>query len=221
MPPRNKHFHTHEPFQNDNRLILQRAEGPFGFLNPTRAHFDHSALVGSTKQPSDDTATSHESVDENGTHDKSFAESNVPAKNARFLWRSRDNRKGRHALLVQRAQAGEDAPYLTPRQTSHTKEVLKIVIMTFTYFPIWDISWLVAFVFTLGSVVWVINVCSTTTVTIITGNRRNKKLTRYRDFSPGYQSRRHQPSLKVKFTMEAASPHSLARSSSSRLGPSC
>lgn len=27
----------------------------------------------------------------------------------------------------------------------------------FTYYPVWDISWLVAFTFTLGSVVWVIN----------------------------------------------------------------
>lgn len=28
---------------------------------------------------------------------------------------------------------------------------------TFTYFPVWDISWLVAFIFTLGSCIWVMN----------------------------------------------------------------
>jgi len=35
--------------------------------------------------------------------------------------------------------------------------VLRNIWRTFTYFPVWDISWLVAFIFTLGSCVWVIN----------------------------------------------------------------
>jgi hypothetical protein len=160
MPPRNQHFHTREPFENDDRLTLHHAEGPFNFLNPTRAHFDHSGLTASSKQSAtDDLATSHESGDDiNGNAKQLRDDSDFPAKNFRFLWRSRDNRKGRHPLLVQRPTAGEGAPFLTPRRTSHPKEVLKIVIKTFTYFPVWDISWLVAFIFTWGSVVWVMNV---------------------------------------------------------------
>jgi hypothetical protein len=48
---------------------------------------------------------------------------------------------------------------MVPRRSSHPKEILKTVIKTFTHYPIWDISWLVAFIFTWGSVVWVLNVC--------------------------------------------------------------
>ncbi|KAL7954811.1 hypothetical protein V8C34DRAFT_293304 [Trichoderma compactum] len=158
MPARNRRFFSREPFDNDNRLTLQHAEGPFGFLNPTRAHFDHSALA--SKPTPDEIAEPHESGDDAETrHEqtKQAAGSNVPAKNVRFLWRSRDNRKGRHALLVQKPPPGEEAPFVTPRRTSHPREIVKTVIRTFTHYPIWDISWLVAFIFTWGSVVWVLN----------------------------------------------------------------
>ncbi|ETI26116.1 hypothetical protein G647_02893 [Cladophialophora carrionii CBS 160.54] len=156
MPPRNRHFHTREPFEGDDRLTLQRAEGPCGFLNPTRAHFQHSDPASSKTIPSDHIATSHDSVNGHRTP-KELDESNVPAKDIRFLWRSRDNRKGRHPLLVRRPLTGEEASFLTPRRTSHPREVLKTVIRTFTYYPVWDISWLVAFIFTSGSVIWVMN----------------------------------------------------------------
>ncbi|KAL6700799.1 hypothetical protein J3F84DRAFT_359266 [Trichoderma pleuroticola] len=158
MPARNRRFFSREPFDNDNRLTLQHAEGPFCFFNPTRAHFDHSALA--PKPTPDETAKSHESGNDAETrHEqtKQAADSNVPAKNVRFLWRSRDNRKGRHALLVQKPLPGEEAPFVTPRRTSDPREILKTVIRTFTHYPIWDISWLVAFIFTWGSIVWVLN----------------------------------------------------------------
>ncbi|KAL6879126.1 hypothetical protein J3F83DRAFT_725161 [Trichoderma novae-zelandiae] len=163
MPARNSRFHTREPFRHDAKLTLQHAEGPFRFLNPTRAHFDHSALS-APRFPRDETKTPRESGGDDAEaaatrHDQSkeAADSNVPAKNVRFLWRSRDNRKGRHALLVQRPLPGEDAPFMTPRRSSHPREILKTVIKTFVCYPIWDISWLVGFIFTWGSVVWVIN----------------------------------------------------------------
>ncbi|RFU75400.1 integral membrane [Trichoderma arundinaceum] len=158
MPARNRRFLTREPFRNDDRLTLQRAEGPFGFLNPTRAHFNHAEL--SSASTSGEIATPHESGDDAEVRrepPKQDTESNVPAKNVRFLWRSRDNRKGRHPLLVQEPLPGEEAPFMTPRRTSHPKEILKNIIKTFTYYPVWDISWLVAFIFTWGSVVWVLN----------------------------------------------------------------
>ncbi|KAL7922506.1 hypothetical protein ACQKWADRAFT_292643 [Trichoderma austrokoningii] len=152
MPARSRRFFTREPFRADDRLTLRHAEGPFGFLNPTRAHFDHLKLCnGSTPQESgDDADARHEPP-------KRAAESKVPVKNIRFLWRSRDNRKGRHPLLIQQSRAGEDAPFVTPRRTSHPKEIMKTILKTFICYPIWDISWLVAFIFTWGSVVWVIN----------------------------------------------------------------
>ncbi|KAL7934142.1 hypothetical protein V8C35DRAFT_303331 [Trichoderma chlorosporum] len=159
MPARNRRFVTREPFHNDSRLTLQHAEGPFGILNPTRAHFEHSAFA--AEPTSDKAATPQESGDDaearNEPPPRAADDSNVPAKNVRFLWRSRDNRKGRHPLLVQAALPGEEAPFVVPRRSSHPLEILKTVLKTFTYYPIWDISWLVAFIFTWGSVVWVIN----------------------------------------------------------------
>ncbi|OAL36148.1 hypothetical protein AYO20_04562 [Fonsecaea nubica] len=157
MPPRNRHFRTREPFRHDNRLTLQRAEGPFGFLNPTRAHFNHSGAL--SKKTTEDVETSQENVHDEVEHEthQGNARSDVPAKNIRFLWRSRDNRKGRHPLLVQRPKPGEEAYFVTPRRTSDPREVLKNIVKTFTYYPVWDISWLVAFIFTWGSVVWVMN----------------------------------------------------------------
>jgi hypothetical protein len=156
MPLRNQEFRTREPFDNDDRLTLQRAHGPFKFLNPTTAHFEHSAISSSSKPV--DSTTSQDSVDSDVEAKHRHSEANVPTNDVRFLWRSRDNRKGRHPLLVQRPPDGQDGNFRTPRKTSHPMEVLKVVIKTFTYFPVWDISWLVAFIFTWGSVVWVINV---------------------------------------------------------------
>lgn len=163
MPPRNKYFHWREPFKHDN-LTLQHAEGPVNFLNPTRAHFSHPVLskANNNDAKSDKTESSelngNADIDQqSNTHRKE--ETNALAEAVKFLWRSRDNRKGRHTLLVQSPTAGEAPQYLVPRRTSHYKEVLKNIKLTFTYFPVWDISWLVAMIFTLGSCVWVINVC--------------------------------------------------------------
>ncbi|KAK5464919.1 hypothetical protein LTS15_001482 [Exophiala xenobiotica] len=158
MPRTNEHFRWLEPFKHE-KYELEHAEGPVGFLNPTRAHFQLDGAVPSiaNRNPAkhDESEGSDGVGDQN--HEKTKNEDGVPAKNVRFLWRSRDNRKGRHALLVQRPAPGEAAQYLTPRRTNHYKEVLKNIKLTFTYFPVWDISYLVALVFTLGSVVWVIN----------------------------------------------------------------
>ncbi|KIX03089.1 uncharacterized protein Z518_06639 [Rhinocladiella mackenziei CBS 650.93] len=155
MTSRNKHFRARRLFQDDAlNLKLERAGGPFGFLNPTRAHFLYSVLTTSKSG----VTTTHAKVEPDRDftkHDDS--DPNYPAKHVRFLWRSRDNRKGRHALLVERPAPGEDSRFLVPRLTSHPREVLRNIKKTFTYFPVWDISWLVAFIFTLGSMVWVLN----------------------------------------------------------------
>ncbi|EXJ87817.1 hypothetical protein A1O1_04744 [Capronia coronata CBS 617.96] len=156
MPPRNKHFRRHEPFQHDKTLTLERAEGPVGWFNPTRAHFLYP-VRSRLKDGAETGHTSDESPHESHQNIASQPEATQPAKTVKFLWRSRDNRKGRHALLVRRPAPGEESHFVTPRCTSDPSEVLKNVVRTFTYFPIWDISWLVAFIFTWGSVVWVLN----------------------------------------------------------------
>ncbi|KHO02098.1 uncharacterized protein MAM_01099 [Metarhizium album ARSEF 1941] len=138
MPSRNRHFCSREPFRHDDKLTLRRVEGPFSSINPTRAHFDHAELC-----PRSAAATPHESNDDARLKRRARrVDYTAPAKSVRFLWRPRDNRKGRHPLLVQPAFKGEDAPFLTPRRTSDPREVVKNVVRTFTLFPVWDISWL-------------------------------------------------------------------------------
>ncbi|EHY53543.1 hypothetical protein HRR83_003749 [Exophiala dermatitidis] len=157
MPARSRHFKRRQPFEHDNSLILERAEGPVGFFNPTRAHFLYPTVSRVKSHIKNDVQDTDDSVRDRIKDEKKEHESPEPAKNVRFLWRSRDNRKGRHALLVQRPAPGEESSFLTPRSTSDPREILRNVKRTLTYFPFWDVSWLVAFIFTWGSVVWVIN----------------------------------------------------------------
>jgi len=164
--PRNKSFRANrEPFRDNGhklRLDESEVEGPVCFFNPTRACFIHPASV--LGKGDNTVSKQHQTPTEDEDQDERAPTTEQPAATVKFLWRSRDNRKGRHALLVQRPLAGEEAPFLTPRRTSHPKEVAKNIWRTLTYFPVWDISWLVAFVFTWGSVVWVLNVgCKTST----------------------------------------------------------
>lgn len=76
----------------------------------------------------------------------------------RFKWSSRNNRKGRHAMVVGQAQATASSKQLTtPRPTSSFNIIVHGVCRMLTYYPVWDVSFDVAFVFTIGSVIWVIN----------------------------------------------------------------
>jgi hypothetical protein len=62
---------------------------------------------------------------------------------------------GRHAIVV--TPAAQKGKYLTPQSTSTAKETLKGIWRMFSTYPYWDVSYLVAVIFTLGSVVWCIN----------------------------------------------------------------
>jgi hypothetical protein len=98
----------------------------------------------------------------------------IRAEDVQRKWRSRDNRKGksfrelyqslltgcvtigRHAIEVTPA-ADKIAKYLTPPPTNTLKETLKGIWRMFSTYPYWDVSYLVAVIFTLGSVVWCVN----------------------------------------------------------------
>ncbi|KAL8827104.1 MAG: hypothetical protein Q9191_003387 [Dirinaria sp. TL-2023a] len=148
--PRNKSFHnSHEPFREYNsiELVDDHINGPFRFLNPTRAHFKHTALTKkstSTAQGSD-------------TGKTELPKTQDPAPYLRFKWRSRDNRKGRHALAIPPSAAAASENYVTPKPTSTLHEAGKGILRMLIQYPYWDISYLVATIFTLGSVVWVMN----------------------------------------------------------------
>lgn len=75
----------------------------------------------------------------------------------RYKWTSRNDRKGRHAVDIEPKQATASTKHDTPRPTTSLRSVARNVWRMFTYFPIWDVSFDVAFVFTIGSVIWIFN----------------------------------------------------------------
>ena len=149
---RNKLFHPdHEPLRNraDLQLDNDKTHGPFSFLNPTQAHFDHI-----TSKSSADSGTSDD-ISEKPAQPTANQDAQS-ASHVGYRWRSRDNRKGRHALVVNSAEAA-NAQYTTPPPTNSAKQIFKNIGRMFTYYPVWDVSYLVAITFTWGSVIWVIN----------------------------------------------------------------
>lgn len=138
--------------------------GPVPFLNPTtrllplhkpqQADGDHQTA----SQPST-----------GGGDEKGDAAEPVPGqetitspRGVYHIWRSRDNRKGRHALaLTPSAKASTSltgAHQPRPlRTTTTTSAILQGISRMFLRYPVWDVSYDVATIFTLGSVVWVLN----------------------------------------------------------------
>ena len=55
------------------------------------------------------------------------------------------------------SSAIESSSIETPTPTNRVREVVKGLWRMASYYPYWDVSWLVAVIFTFGSVVWVIN----------------------------------------------------------------
>ncbi|KIV95172.1 hypothetical protein PV10_02853 [Exophiala mesophila] len=167
------HFKSREPLQDHQHLQFHHAQGPFSFLNPTRAHFTFhppASKRGVKLVPREEEEADHEIITSGAGADDDDHNHRItkppppppltrtqPAQHVRFLWRSRDNRKGRHALQITTPPPGSKRRITVPQHTSHPYQILLGIKRTLTYFPIWDISWLVAMAFTLGSVVWVIN----------------------------------------------------------------
>ncbi|KAK5125635.1 hypothetical protein LTR85_011909 [Meristemomyces frigidus] len=150
---RNQKFHgDREPLRNrqDLQLNNDKIHGPISFLNPTQAHYDHVPTKSSA-----DSGTS-EDLDNTPAAPTGYQDDGEPASNVGFRWSSRDNRKGRHTLVVKQSEAG-DARYAVPPLTNSVKEILKTIWLMCTYYPVWDVSYLVATIFTLGSVIWVVN----------------------------------------------------------------
>ncbi|KAA8574408.1 hypothetical protein EYC84_005883 [Monilinia fructicola] len=67
-------------------------------------------------------------------------------------WRSRDNRKGRHAITLPPSAAAPSNPQY-PTSTSTYHAILAGLLRMITRFPYYDISYLIAMIFTLGSII--------------------------------------------------------------------
>ncbi|KAF2111627.1 hypothetical protein BDV96DRAFT_614520 [Lophiotrema nucula] len=133
---RNRRFRSsRQPLKEnpDLQLDSHRVNGPVSFLNPTRAHF----------------RTNADRTKRGASESQGEAPTGVSYK-----WNSRNNRKGRHALGVHPDIV--TSKYVPPA-TNSARETLRGIRRMCTQFPVWDISYDVATIFTLGSVIWVIN----------------------------------------------------------------
>ncbi|TVY49549.1 hypothetical protein LOCC1_G000536 [Lachnellula occidentalis] len=128
--------------------------GPFGFLNPTIRKIPFNAKPFAT--PSSGEPLEGEGEGEGEGHDPEKANAELRAEDVQREFRTRDNRKGRHAIFVV-PEIANSPKYLTPPATNSLKEVLKGIWRMLSIYPYWDVSYLVAIVFTWGSVVWCIN----------------------------------------------------------------
>jgi hypothetical protein len=148
--------HLEEPCSSNPHLHPARSQirGPIGFLNPTVCPLEHRRPFAGPKEQGD----SLPSAENGDAQDDAASSSSSPnADHVYFRWSSRNNRKGRHQLDVYQSKTAPKGPTHYPNDTATLRPVLNGILAMLTQYPVWDVSWLVAFVFTWGSIVWVIN----------------------------------------------------------------
>lgn len=145
-----------EPLRRNTTFALNEnhTRGPVPFLNPTRALYEqHYNAAGSP-------VTQEETLATNTAEDADTAPEK-PKPVLTYQWTSRDNRKGRHRLIVPRAsetQGPESSLAINaPKPTNSLQSIAHNLWLMLVYYPVWDISYDVAYIFTWGSIVWVIN----------------------------------------------------------------
>ena len=164
--PRNERFDSDPPFDNNPSLSFLGATGVFKHFNPTSAQYSWrgwNSAHDSSSLHEQSGAADHAHYDETSVNEDEWdePEGHLPAKRKddvlSFVWRSRDNRKGRHALVLRRGEKGETQPHGSLKPTNTLPATLHGIKTMLTKFPYWDISWCVAIVYMLGSLVWVVN----------------------------------------------------------------
>ncbi|KAI3396574.1 hypothetical protein diail_12023 [Diaporthe ilicicola] len=158
--------------------------GPVPFLNPTTRLLPlHKPQQQGRDQQAAASAPSTAEGQGNGEHEKepiATPDAETPAaphsSGVYHIWRSRDNRKGRHALALTTSAAASSSsssptssppadpgahlhphPHQPPRPTSTLGATLQGISRMLLRYPVWDVSYDVAAIFTLGSAVWVLN----------------------------------------------------------------
>lgn len=169
--PRSSAFHpSRQPLKNlpgFRPAAANGTTGPFRALNPTQHRIVHAALHSDTGGDGDDGTARSDRFDGDNTDAASDEKERkprpprrsetTPADAVTFKWTSRNNRKGRHLLEFTPAADPANARYEVPESSSAPRQVARGIWRMFTVYPVWDISWLVAYIFTWGSIIWVIN----------------------------------------------------------------
>ncbi|OAX84263.1 hypothetical protein ACJ72_01378 [Emergomyces africanus] len=135
------------PFQ-DERLRVSHIRGPASWTNPTCIISKPFSIVDARGHPPAEII--------HLTEDQQRHERRVKG-DVRYKWRSRDNRKGRHALIVERPTKPGKGAHVVPTRTDSLRATLRGIKRMAVQYPFWDISYVTAIAFTLGSIVWVLN----------------------------------------------------------------
>ncbi|KAB5554969.1 hypothetical protein GE09DRAFT_1239415 [Coniochaeta sp. 2T2.1] len=147
-----KHSRPAEDHFTPRHYAAKDARGPLPFLNPTRLHIP-LPLTADFKPaaPSPDITTTAQKPPAAKSDDGTLGKTTT--RSVYHVWRSRDNRKGRHAIAVTEEYAGKSAL----RATTSLVEVLSGLGKMFVKFPVWDVSYDVAVIYTIGSIIWCLN----------------------------------------------------------------
>ncbi|KJR84720.1 uncharacterized protein SPSK_09093 [Sporothrix schenckii 1099-18] len=183
--------HAHLPRRIAN---AHHASSPVSFLNPTTRYVKVPAKKPSKTPagadvdiPGDNIAQEQQEQQQQQQQQQQQPPSTVSPQatqhqshvyGAYQVWRSRDNRKGRHAIVLtndffrhrhlslhggQSPEGGKGETQGTmgsgavPRSTNSWRGIAHILWKMLVRYPVWDVSYDVAIIFTIGSVVWVIN----------------------------------------------------------------
>lgn len=119
-----------EHFLHSRHYHVRHATRPIRGLNPTRRHIAINLKALST---------------DGGQSSPEQRKSYWPV----HVWRSRDNRKGRHAVIVD-ADYDQDVKTTNPMPTNTLRHSLLGLRKMLVRYPIWDVSYDVAVVFTIG-----------------------------------------------------------------------
>jgi hypothetical protein len=126
---------------------------PVAFLNPTSRKIPATvhrkaaaAVAAAAPADSDPDAYSYAKPAADGPVEKA-ATTSGPAYY--YLYRKRDNRKGRHAVVISRQGAAEQG-VKHPAPTSSFKETMRGILKMLVRYPVFDVSYDTAVFFTLG-----------------------------------------------------------------------
>jgi hypothetical protein len=147
--PRSERFdRDQEPFRTNPalRINTDAVTGPIRFLNPTLASFNYigSAVHRIDSEGSEYIERESEQAWDNG----------VFAKTVEYAWSSRNNRKGRHALVIREYWPGKQRP---TSQLTGPRAVVPGIRRMFMTFPFRDVSFINAIAFVVGCVTLVAN----------------------------------------------------------------
>ena len=143
MPQRNEVFRSRDELNDgppsDSRIL--NITGPLSHFNPTSVYFEN---------------TQTDAFERLAETLRPVSPGNPHPYRVSFYWNSRNNRKGLHVLVVSTSYPAFKS-LVPPETISMRLRVYHNIIRMATRFPYWDISYLTAIVFLVGSLLWLLD----------------------------------------------------------------